>query len=166
MTRVLVPRPLAAEAFAPYGEVIEPAGAEAVLTINYGWTTRFDDLAALDVTQGGGRAILSLFRSRPLPSPVTIKVMERHPLGSQAFIPLSAHPFLVVVAPPGPLDLEAIVAFRTAPGQGVNYRAGTWHHFSLALEAESDFLVIDRAGPGENLDEVFLNDAQVLSIDG
>ena len=87
--------------------------------------------------------------------------MERHPLGSQAFIPLSGRPYLVVVGRDKPENLEVFLA---GPTQGVNYRAGTWHHYSLALEAPSDFLVIDRVGPGENLEEVVLNPQQRIRI--
>lgn len=158
--RRLAPKPLTAAGFAPFGEVIEadPARARA---INYGWTTRYDDLARLDVE--GGRAIVSLFRSKPL-DPAVLKVFERHPLGSQAFVPLSGRPFLVAVAPPGDFDPAQVRLFRAGAGQGVNYARGTWHHFLLALEAESDFLVIDREGPGENLDEVALAPADWIAV--
>ena len=90
--------------------------------------------------------------------------MERHPLGSQAFVPLNGRPYLVAVAAGGELDPARIEVFLAAGDQGVNYAAGTWHHYSLALEAESDFLVIDRAGPGENLDEVELSDADWIEV--
>lgn len=158
--RILTPEPLTAEAFAPFGDVIEPSVATAT-PINYGWTTRFDALA--DVAVGDGRAIISIFRSKPLTPPV-LKVFERHPLGSQAFMPLQGRPFLVAVAPRGPFDAAQVRVFRAAATQGVNYARGTWHHFLLALEAESDFLVVDREGPGENLDEVELPEAHWISV--
>jgi ureidoglycolate lyase len=139
--RSLTPAPLTADAFAPFGDVIEAGDGAEVMAINYGWTTRFNALS--DVAVGDGRAILSIFRSRPLTPPV-LKVFERHPLGSQAFMPLSGRPFLVAVAPPGDFDPAAVRLFRAAPSQGVNYARGTWHHFLLALEAESDFLVVDQ----------------------
>jgi ureidoglycolate lyase len=108
-----------------------------------------------EIVVGQGRAGISLFRSTPLPSPI-LRVMERHPFGSQAFMPLSGRPYLVVVAPPGDFDPGAVEAFLATPDQGVNYAPGVWHHFLLALEAESDFLVIDRLAPDENCDEVEL----------
>jgi ureidoglycolate lyase len=151
--RTLTPRPLTAEAFAPYGQVIEAAAAREAIPINYGATTRFHDLAGVNVGDQGGEVCVSIFRSSPLPQPIEIKLMERHPLGSQAFVPLSGRPYLVVVAPAGELDPDRIEAFLAGPHQGVNYAKGTWHHYSLALDAESDFLVIDRKGPGGNLDE-------------
>ena len=151
--RTLTPLPLTREAFAPFGDVIETAGARHY-PINEGTTERFHDLAALDVAAGEGRAIVSIFRGQPRVLPLAIRMMERHPLGSQAFMPLSDNPWLVVVArpgvPPGPEDL---VAFRPGPGQGVNYARGVWHHPLIALGAVSDFLVVDRAGPGANCDE-------------
>ncbi|MCG8441289.1 MAG: ureidoglycolate lyase [Caulobacterales bacterium] len=151
--RVLVPAPLTAEAFRPFGDVIAAAAAETAIPINAGHCTRFHDLAGVDAAADGGRAGISIFRATPLAAPIAIAVMERHPLGSQAFIPLQKRPFLVVVAPPGELDPDAVRAFRAAPGQGVNYARGVWHHFLLALEEVSDFLVVDRIGPGENLEE-------------
>jgi len=156
MSRALIPRALTGEAFAPYGEVIDVAAAREAIPINYGATTRFHDLATVDVAEGGGATCVSIFRSAPLPRPIEIKLMERHPLGSQAFVPLSGRPYLVVVAPPGELDPDRIEAFLAQPHQGVNYAKGTWHHYSLALDGESDFVVIDRQGPGNNLDEVEL----------
>jgi ureidoglycolate lyase len=152
--RVLKPEPLTAAAFAPYGDVIECGAGAEQKNINYGNTVRFHDLAALDLTAGQGRAIVSIFRSTPLPKPIDIKIMERHPLSSQAFYPLSGHPYLVVVAEKGEFSPEKIRVFLAGPTQGVNYHKGTWHHFSLALEEVSDFLVIDRDGPGDNCDEV------------
>jgi ureidoglycolate lyase len=160
--RDVVPEPLTADAFAPFGEVIEASDRAEQLAINYGATTRFHDLADVEVG-ADGRAIVSLFRSKPL-DPVVLKVFERHPLGSQAFMPLQGRPYLVAVAPRGDFDPAAVRVFRAAPRQGVNYARGVWHHYLLALEGESDFLVVDRDGPGENLDEVFLGAAQQIRV--
>lgn len=156
----LQPEPLTAEAFAPYGEVLEPANASEVRTINYGNTRRFHALAGVEV--GEGSALVSIFRSSPLPRPIPIKVMEVHPLGSQAFMPLSGHPYLVVVAGKGEFDVKNLRVFLAGPEQGVNYHKGCWHHYSLALDAVSDFLVIDRDGPGDNCQEVFLDEEIVI----
>ena len=152
--RMLVPRPLTAASFAPFGDVIEAAG-EAI-AINYGATSRFHDLARLDAADAGGHAIVSIFRSTPPAYPFTLQVMENHPLGSQAFYPLGGRGYLVVVAPAGPFDPERLEAFIAGSHQGVNYRKGVWHHYNLALGSVSDFLVIDRAGPGDNLEEIRL----------
>jgi len=144
MTRAIEVQPITAAAFKPFGDVIE-AGADAVQrVINYGNTSRFHDLADIDAAKNGGRTGVSIFRSTPLAQPITIKLMEYHPLSSQAFVPLSGRPYLVVVAPPGDFDAGTLRAFMASGDQGVNYHAGTWHHFSLALEDVSDFLIIDR----------------------
>ena len=148
--------PLTRAAFAPFGDVIEAAAAASHYAINAGTTTRFHDLAHIDASREGGRPILSLFRAQPRTLPFRVILLERHPLGSQAFVPLSQRPYLVVVAE-DPAALPR--AFLARDGQGVNYRAGTWHHPLLALEETSDFLVIDRAGPGNNCDEVNLSTA-------
>jgi ureidoglycolate lyase len=161
--REVTPIPLTHEAFASFGEVIEASDRVEVMPINYGQTTRFHDLARIDVADGGGHAIASLFRGRPLDPPV-LKIVERHPLGSQAFVPLSGRPYLVAVAPAGEFDPAKLTVFRAAGGQGVNYAKGVWHHFLLPLEAESDFLVIDREGPGENLDELELSPADQVMV--
>jgi len=156
-------QPLTAAAFAPFGDVIEAASNAKSFAINQGYTQRFHNLARVDVTQNQGSAGISIFRSAPLPMPIQIRQLERHPLSSQAFFPLSPRPYLVVVAQPGDLDETTIRIFLAQPGQGVNYHAGTWHHFCLALEAESDFLVVDRTGGGRNCDEVELkNPFQVV----
>lgn len=162
---LLKPEPLTAEAFAPFGDVLEAGERAQVREINYGYARRFHDLARLDLGAEGGRPLLSIMRSTPLPGPIRIARMERHPLSSQAFYPLSGRPYLVVVAPAGEFDSAGLRAFLAGPAQGVNYHPGTWHHFSLALEAVSDFLVIDRGGPGENCDEVVLDPASPVHVD-
>ena len=159
------PIPLTQEAFAPYGDVIETSADAMILEINQGYTKRYHDLAKVDVAADGGRPIINIFRSTPLPQPLTLEVMERHPLSSQAFIPLNQRPYLVAVSPPGELNPEDIKVFLAGPNQGVNYRAGTWHHFCLALDDVSHFLVIDRGGQGHNCDEVVLPIAQIITVD-
>ena len=142
--------PLTAEAFAPFGEVIQAAGHVPRL-INEGTCERFDDLAPVDVLAGGGRPLISIFKAAPRPLPFAVRVLERHPLSSQAFFPLDGVPFLVVVAEGG--DVRRIRAFRAAGDQGVSYRRNTWHHALLAIGQTSRFLVVDRGGAGENCDE-------------
>lgn len=157
MKRILQLEPLARETFAPFGDVIETAGIEPI-PVNYGATERYNDLADIDCTAQSGATIVSLFRSRPQKYPFTLQVMENHPLGTQAFVPLSGRPYLVVVAPKGWFDPAGVRAFHARADQGVNFARGTWHHFNLALGAPSDFLVIDRAGPGDNCTEVSLEE--------
>ena len=128
-----------------------------------GHAERYNDLADLDLTEAGGRPLVNIFRAKPWPSPVRIRDMERHPLSSQAFVPLTRTPFLVVVASATDgLRPEQLRAFVTNGAQGVNYRRGVWHHALLALEADCDFLVIDRGGPQPNCDEVSLAPFEVV----
>lgn len=161
--RHIVPRPLTAAAFAPFGEVIQAGEAKSAIVINRGQTLRFHDLATIDVADGEGRAALSIFRGEPL-TPCLLAVFECHPLGSQAFIPLGGNGYLVAVAPAGGFDPSSVSVFRAAPYQGVNYAKGTWHHFLLPLGGTSEFLVIDREGPGENLVEVALDPIDRIMI--
>lgn len=149
----LTPKPLTAESFAPFGEVITTSGNTAEL-INAGHTQKFTDLAQIDTGAEGGRTAVHIYRSQPLTLPLEIKVMERHPLGSQAFMPLHNGPFLVIVAPAGEeLESAAVQAFLSDGQQGINLRRGTWHHFQVSLLKVSDYLVIDRMGPGDNFEE-------------
>ena len=154
MARRITPVPLTRDGFAPFGEVIETHGAERRV-INEGSTVRFHDLARVDVAAAGGFTLINVFRAQPLPLPLTVRIMEQHPLGSQAFIPLDTTPFLIVVAPagaaPGPAELRAFV---TDGRQGVNYARGVWHHPVIAMARETDFVVVDRGGPGDNLVEM------------
>jgi ureidoglycolate lyase len=161
----LVAVPLSRSAFKPFGDVIETVG-DPPSPINQGWAERYHDLAQIDVTAAGGRPLVDLVRTRPRTLPMSIKMVERHALGSQAFVPLARARFIVVVAPAGatprPSDLRA---FITNGQQGVNYRAGVWHHPLLALDQVSDFLVLHRGGPTEDCEElVFAEDEITLRL--
>lgn len=161
----LLPEPLTAAAFAPFGELIAVDAAKRHFSINGGNTERYHDLAEL-VPGPDGKLIVSIFRGLPRQLPFAIEMMERHPLGSQAFVPLTAQPYLVVVARPGPAPgPDDLRAFLARPGEGVNYAPGTWHHPLLALNEICDFLVVDRSGPGNNCDEVRITPAVNLSLE-
>jgi len=161
--RDLTPEPLTAEAFAPFGSVIQVSDRADRVAINYGWTDRYDRLAAIDVADQGGTAAISIFRARPL-DPLVLRVFERHPLGSQSFMPLSGRPYLVAVAPGDAFDAAQVRLFHAEAHQGVHYAKNRWHHFVLALDAESDFLVVDRTGPGDNCEEVELALADQIRV--
>lgn len=156
---------LTAERFAPFGDVISVDTAARHFPINGGTTERYHDLANLDA-DSDGKLIVSIFRGEPRELPFAVTMLERHPLGSQAFMPLGKQPYLVVVAPAGEApEPDAVRAFLAQPGQGVNYAAGVWHHPLLALNETCDFLVIDRSGPGNNCDEITLVDPVYLALD-
>lgn len=150
---LLRPEPLSASVFASFGDVIEAAEHAPRLAINQGTAERFDDLARIDTGQAGGRTCVSIFRAPPRALPLRLTLVERHLQGSQAFMPLAPQRFLVVVAPPGPApQAQALRCFVAAPGQGINFAPGVWHHPLLALDGAGDFLVIDRGGAGIALD--------------
>ncbi|USG62283.1 ureidoglycolate lyase [Sneathiella marina] len=152
--------PLTKESFAPYGDVIETSGSD-FFPINNGSTQRFHDLAEVQL-DAGARTLVNIFRATPLSYPLNIRMVERHPVGSQAFVPLNNRPYLVAVAPRGDVvSVDDLKIFSARGDQGVNYHAGTWHHPVLALEAVSDFLVIDRGGEGPNCDEFFFDEPEI-----
>jgi ureidoglycolate lyase len=146
----ILAKPLSAKAFAPWGEVLEAVGPPDRL-INQGLCGRFHDRAALDF--GTGRAGISIFLAEPRTLPYRLDLLERHPEGSQAFLPMTDAPFLVIVAEgddpiPGPVH-----AFLTDGAQGINLRRGAWHGVLTPLRAPGLFAVIDRIGDGPNLEE-------------
>jgi ureidoglycolate lyase len=159
----ITPKTLTRENFVQFGDVIEVNEKAQNFSINDGFTQRYHDLAQVDVTEEGGRTLINIFRSTPLEQPVSIKMMERHPLSSQAFIPMGQQPYLVVVAPKGELDITKIEVFLASPNQGVNYHKGTWHHYCLALHQVSDFIVVDRGGAGDNCDVINLDGSLVIA---
>lgn len=165
--RALRVEPLTAEAFAPFGDVIEARVAGSPLTINRGRAERFHDLAFVDATEGRGRPVISIVRSQPSPLPIRLTLLERHLLGSQAFVALPPATFLVVVAAAGARPvLEHVRCFLPASGQGVNYARGTWHHPLIALKGAADFLVVDRAPPDAEVDcEEWVIDETILIED-
>jgi len=158
------PEALTSAAFAPFGDVIETDGRESRL-INDGTCLRFDDLAQIDVLEQGGRPGLSIFAADPRPSPLRVRVLERHPLASQAFIPLQSQPFLVIVAEEGRTPVaERVRAYLSSGRQGVNYRRNVWHHPLIALTPDARFLVVDRIGAGENCEECVLEQSVVVEL--
>jgi ureidoglycolate lyase len=144
---------LTAEAFAPFGDVID-ARTSASFPINAGRTQRHHDLAKVETLGENARTLINIFVSQPVTLPLDLTFLERHPLGSQAFMPLHEERFIVVVAPPGEVIHPGEVrAFVTDGRQGVNYHAGTWHAIQSVLAREGEFLVVDRGGDGSNCDE-------------
>ncbi len=152
MTNKIKIEPLTQEAFAPFGDIIE-AGEKPTMMINQGKCGRHHDLAKLDFA-GGGRAAISVFECQSYSLPLTLELVERHPLGSQAFVPLNEEPFLVIVAEDDDGKPINPKAFVTKSGQGVNYHRGTWHGVLTPLAGETQyFAVVDRVGEGDNLEE-------------
>jgi ureidoglycolate lyase len=154
--------PLTKSAFAPFGDVIE-ADPSSMRLINGGTTERFHALAAAEVAGEGARIIINLFRGQPRAFPYKVAMMERHPFGSQSFSPISGRPFLVVVSDDEGGRPGQPQVFLARGDQGVNYRRNVWHHPLMVLAQPSDFLVVDRDGPGDNLEEFFFDAPFIIS---
>ena len=159
MTSVLMPAPLTAADFAPYGEVIEMSGSPDK-TINQGMCNRYHDLARLDFTDG--RAGISLFDAKARDFPYLVDMVERHPQGSQAFIPITQVPFLVVVAEDDAGIPTRPRAFITGPGQSINLHRGVWHGVLAPIRQPGQYAVIDRIGDGDNLEEFWFETPYVV----
>jgi len=144
------PKPITKENFSKFGDMITTANIKPI-EINDGYAKRFDGIANLNTSQDNGETIISIFSALKRTFPMKIDMMEKHPLGSQAFIPMKQTTFLVLVAPEGNKpDLNKIEAYIIPPEIGVNYNPGTWH-FPLIATEDMNFLVVDRKGSGDNL---------------
>lgn len=148
--RQITIEPMSAAQFAPFGDLLDTTGAPDVM-INQGLCERYTDRA--DLTFKDARAGLSLFQAELRSLPYTLDLVERHPLGSQAFIPMSADSFLVIAAPDENGTPGTPRAFLTAPGQAINFHANTWHGVLTPLSGNGLFAVVDRIGDGNNLQE-------------
>ncbi len=155
-------QPLTAPDFAPFGDVLDCAGTPDKI-INQGLCERYHDRAQLDFGPGG-RAGISMFHAKARSLPLRLEMVERHPDGSQAFIPLGPHPFLVVVAPNDNGAPGRPLAFVTAPHQGINLHRGIWHGVLTPLHAPGIFAVIDRIGDTPNLEEHWLKTPFVIDL--
>jgi len=147
---VIKPKPINKENFKIFGDMITTDDIKP-LEINDGYAKRYDGIANLDAKKDDGESIISIFSALKRSFPMKIDMMEKHPLGSQAFIPMKETTFLAFVAPEGDKpDLDKVEAFIIPKGIGVNYNAGTWH-FPLIATEDMNFLVVDRKGEGDNL---------------
>ena len=150
MEKIIIPIKITRKNFSTYGDLISSDDVKA-MDINAGYAKRFDNLANVDTLKDGGKTIVSIFSALKRTFPMTINMMEKHPLSSQAFIPMKETTFLSFVAPPGESpDINKIQSFIIPPKNGINYKPGIWH-FPLISTEDTNFLVIDRKGIGENL---------------
>ena len=148
--KIIKPIPITKEKFSRFGDMISTSEIKPI-EINNGYAKRYDGIANLNTSKDNGETTISIFSALKRNFPMKIDMMEKHPLGSQAFIPMKETTFLVFVAPKEEkLDLNKVEAFIIPPGIGVNYKPGTWH-FPLISTEDMNFLVVDRKGPGDNL---------------
>ena len=161
MTITITPKKITKENFAKFGELITTDDINPI-SINDGYAKRFDGIANLDTSKDNGEATISIFSALKRTFPMNIDMMEQHPLGSQAFIPMRETTFLSFVAPNADKpDLDKVEAFIIPPGLGVNYKTGTWH-FPLISTEDMNFLVVGRKGSGDNLKIQKLEENQVI----
>ena len=150
MEKIIKPIKISKSNFSAYGDLISTDDINP-MDINDGYAKRFDDLANVDTSIDGGKTIVSIFSALKRTFPMKIDMMEKHPLGSQAFMPMKETTFLSFVAPPGEFpEISKIQSFIIPPKTGINYKPGIWH-FPLISTEDTDFLVIDRKGSGKNL---------------
>ena len=148
--KIIKPIPITKNNFSQFGDMISTSEIKPI-EINNGYAKRYDGIANLNTSKDNGETTISIFSALKRNFPMKIDMMEKHPLGSQAFIPMKETTFLAFVAPNGDKpDLNKIEAFIIPPGIGVNYKPGTWH-FPLISTEDMNFLVVDRKGPGDNL---------------
>ena len=161
MTTIIKPIKITKENFSDFGDVISSENIKPI-NINEGYAERFDDLANINTLKDDGKTIVSIFSARKRNFPMKIDMTEKHPLGSQAFMPMKETIFLAFVAPPGDLPkIDNIKSFIVPPKKGINYKPGVWH-FPLISTEDTDFLVIDRQGSGDNLIIHNFNQDEVL----
>ena len=150
MEKIIKPIKISRSNFNMYGDLISTKDIDPI-DINAGYAKRFNNLASLNTSKEGGEAIVSIFSALKRNFPMKINMMEKHPLGSQAFIPMKETTFLCFVAPQGESPkIDKIQSFIVPPKTGINYKPGIWH-FPLISTEDTNFLVIDRKGKGENL---------------
>ena len=161
MKIIINPKPITKENFSKYGDVITTKDIKP-LEINDGYAKRFDGIANLDTSIDGGETTICIFSALKRSFPMKINMMEKHPLGSQAFIPMQETTFLVLVAPKGGKpNIDEIESFIVPPHIGVNYNPGIWH-FPLISTKDMNFLVVDRKGSGDNLVLEDLNKEEIF----
>jgi ureidoglycolate lyase len=150
MEITIIPKPITKKKFSKFGDMITTDDLEPI-EINSGYAKRFDSIANLNTSKDNGVSTISIFSALKRSFPMKIDMMEKHPLGSQAFIPMKETTFLVLVAPQSDKpNLNKIESFVIPPGIGINYKPGAWH-FPLISTEDMNFLVVDRKGSGENL---------------
>ena len=161
MDKIIIPKTITKENFSKFGDMITTKNIKP-LDINNGYAKRYDDIAKINTSKDNGETTISIFSALKRTFPMKIDMMEKHPLGSQAFIPMKETTFIAFVAPNGDKpDLNKIEAFIIPPGIGINYNPGIWH-FPLISTEDMNFLVVDRKGSGDNLVIENLEDKKII----
>ena len=159
--KIIIPKKITKQNFSSYGDIISTEDITPI-DINAGYAKRYDNLANINTSKDNGVSIVSIFSAIKRTFPMKIDMMEKHPLGSQAFIPMKETVFLAFVAPCGDKpDLDKLESFIIPKGIGINYNPGIWH-FPLISTEDMNFLVVDRKGSGNNLIIENLEDKKII----
>ena len=158
-------KPLTRENFSAFGDVIDVCDSNHKIAINDGLADRHHNLATVDVNDQNGHAIISIIDTQETQLPLKVSVMERHPIGSQAFMPIGDSPYIVLVSPAGEFNPSKLCGFLAQPNQGINYAKGTWHHACISLYQSNQFLVVDRGGDGANCDFITVPESINITIE-
>ncbi len=159
--KIIIPKNITKQNFSSYGDIISTEDATPI-DINAGYAKRYDNLANINTSKENGESIISIFSAIKRTFPMKIDMMEKHPLGSQAFIPMKETIFLAFVAPSGDKpNLDKLESFIVPKGIGINYNPGIWH-FPLISTENMNFLVVDRKGSGNNLIIENLEDKKII----
>jgi len=146
--------PLCQETFYEFGDVIDDSKEREINKINYGHTLKIRSDSVVDTHRKNGKTVINLYKTRPIKLPFEVKKMERHPIGTQAFINIDDNPAIAIVAKKGKFDATELRAFLVRSDQAINYHKGTWHHHNLCLDRSTRFIVVERDGPEANCEEI------------
>ena len=153
-TLLLKLEPLSHETFYEFGDVIDDSKERERNEINYGHTLKILSDSIVDTHLQNGKTVINLYETRPIELPFEVKKMERHPIGTQAFINIDDNPAIAIVAKRGNFDATKLRAFLVRSDQAINYHKGTWHHHNLCLDRSTRFIVVERDGPEANCEEI------------
>lgn len=131
----LILQPLTAEAFAPFGEVLEAPAEPGRTYFEHALGNRRPEVPPS----------ISITHRLPTALPMASATMERHPTTSQSFIPMDAARWIIVVAPhaaKGGPDMTKARAFLARPDQGITYGVDVWHHPFTVLDRPQRFAIM------------------------
>ena len=135
--------------FTPFGDVIETKSRDYEL-INNNSCRKFSRLSTVKIRNNDPIAF-SIFESEGKKLPIHLNFLERHPLASQAFMPLQHKQFLITVAEEYNHKPANLRAFMTDGMQGININPNIWHGVLCPVPEGGKFLVVDRLETGDNL---------------
>ena len=142
---------LDASVFSRFGKIVEKKNALELRSINQGTTTRYHNISELELESKNGTSSISIFSGTPRKLPIEIKIMEKHPVASQSFLPIQDYDWLIVVSEEKNElpDLNTLRCFHVNGDTGITYNKNVWHH-PLLVKKKQDFWVVDRINDQED----------------